>query len=94
MTEPKSLTKPEKTVDTVSDMETSAGRKLTILPPPPQHREPRPVTNLGRIFGQFAELRQQMAEQVVALEDSVYLQNRISRRRMRSCPSCGTVSIG
>jgi hypothetical protein len=45
-------------------------KKLAVIPPPP-HREPRPVTNLGRVFGQFAELQQQIAEQVVALEDSV-----------------------
>jgi uncharacterized coiled-coil DUF342 family protein len=31
----------------------------------------RPVANLGRVFGQFAELQQQLAEQVVALKDSV-----------------------
>jgi chromosome segregation ATPase len=74
MTEPKGLTKPEKTIDTVSDMDVAVGRKLTILPPPVQHREPRPVTNLGKVFGQFAELQQQIAEQVVALEDSVHHQ--------------------
>lgn len=47
-------------------------KKLAIMNPPP-HRE-RPVTNLGKVFGQFAELQQQIAEQVVALEDSVYQQ--------------------
>jgi hypothetical protein len=51
-----------------------AVRKLAILPPPAhttRERDPRPVTNLGRVFSQFAELQQQIAEQVVALEDSV-----------------------
>jgi septal ring factor EnvC (AmiA/AmiB activator) len=51
-----------------------AVKRLTILPPPahtPRDRDPRPITNLGRVFGQFAELQQQIAEQVVALEDSV-----------------------
>jgi len=51
-----------------------AVKKLAILPPPAhttRERDPRPVTNLGRVFGQFAELQQQIAEQVVALEDSV-----------------------
>jgi hypothetical protein len=54
-----------------------AVKRLTILPAPvhtPRDRDPRPVTNLGRVFGQFAELQQQIAEQVVALEDSVYNQ--------------------
>jgi septal ring factor EnvC (AmiA/AmiB activator) len=32
---------------------------------------PRPVTNLGRIFGQFTQLQQQLGEQVCALEESV-----------------------
>jgi uncharacterized coiled-coil DUF342 family protein len=39
----------------------------------PPHRE-RPVTDLGKVFGQFAELQQQIAEQVVSLEDSVHQQ--------------------
>src|SRR5579859_1216639 len=52
---------------------TGALKKLTIMNPPP-HRESRPVTNLGKVFGQFAELQQQIAEQVVALEDSVHHQ--------------------
>jgi len=47
-----------------------AGSKKLAIMAPPSHRE-RPVTNLGKVFGQFAELQQQMAEQVVALEDSV-----------------------
>lgn len=50
-----------------------AGPKKLAVMAPPMHRE-RPVTNLGRVFGQFAELQQQIAEQVVALEDSVYQQ--------------------
>ncbi len=76
MTEPKSMPKPERTAyDTVLDTETAgAAKKLTVLPPPTQIRESRPVTNLGKVFGQFAELQQQIAEQVVSLEDSVHHQ--------------------
>jgi uncharacterized coiled-coil DUF342 family protein len=52
-----------------------AVKRLTILPPPAHPaRDSRPVTNLGKVFGQFAELQQQIAEQVVALEDSVHHQ--------------------
>jgi len=57
----------------VEDSEVIAGPKNLAIMAPPAHRE-RPVTNLGRVFGQFAELQQQIAEQVVALEDSVYQQ--------------------
>lgn len=50
-------------------------KKLAVLPAPVHAaREQRPVTNLGRVFGQFAELQQQIAEQVVTLEDSVQSQ--------------------
>ena len=44
-------------------------RKLAVIVPTPQRG--RPIANLGKVFGQFAELQQQIAEQVVALEDSV-----------------------
>jgi hypothetical protein len=47
----------------------AVARKLAVIPPPLPR--PRPITNLGRIFGQFADLQQQIAEQVVALEESV-----------------------
>jgi uncharacterized coiled-coil DUF342 family protein len=58
------------------DADAAAGiTKLTVLPPPPHaNRDSRPVTNLGKVFGQFAELQQQIAEQVSALEDSVHSQ--------------------
>jgi uncharacterized coiled-coil DUF342 family protein len=46
-------------------------KKLTVLPAPPHVPKDRPITNLGKVFGQFAELQQQIAEQVVTLEDSV-----------------------
>jgi chromosome segregation ATPase len=46
--------------------------KLAVMAPPAQRE--RPVTNLGKVFGQFAELQQQIAEQVGALEESVYQQ--------------------
>jgi uncharacterized coiled-coil DUF342 family protein len=52
---------------------------------PPPHRE-RPVTNLGKVFGQFAELQQQIAEQVVALEDSVYQQRQDLALAMSQLP--------
>jgi uncharacterized coiled-coil DUF342 family protein len=49
--------------------------KVSVQQPPAyQSRDARPVTNLGKVFGQFAELQQQIAEQVVALEDSVHHQ--------------------
>lgn len=57
------------------DESATGTKKLAILPPPAHPgRDSRPVTNLGKVFGQFADLQQQMAEQVVALEDSVYHQ--------------------
>ena len=46
-------------------------KKLTVLPAPGHVPKDRPITNLGKVFGQFAELQQQIAEQVVTLEDSV-----------------------
>lgn len=64
-------------------------RKLAILPPPAhttRERDPRPVTNLGRVFGQFAELQQQIAEQVVALEDSVQNQKHDLATAMAQLP--------
>jgi len=52
-----------------------AFKKLAILSPPSHPvRDGRAVTNLGRVFGQFADLQQQIAEQVGALEDSVHQQ--------------------
>src|SRR4051794_13006585 len=48
-------------------------KKLAVMDPPSQ-REARPVTNLGKVFGQFAGLQQQIAEQVVSLEESVHHQ--------------------
>jgi hypothetical protein len=62
----------------------SGPKKLAIMALPP-HRE-RPVTNLGKVFGQFAELQQQIAEQVVALEDSVYQQRQDLALAMSQLP--------
>jgi hypothetical protein len=59
-------------------------KKLAIMAPPP-HRE-RPVTNLGKVFGQFADLQQQIAEQVIALEDSVYQQRQDLALAMAQMP--------
>lgn len=61
-------------------------KKLAILPPPAQVRHTRPVTNLGKVFGQFAELQQQIAEQVVALEDSVHHQKQDVAAAMAQLP--------
>jgi hypothetical protein len=58
-----STTQPE-------DLGPFAGPKKLAVMAPPLHRD-RPVANLGKVFGQFAELQQQIAEQVGALEDSV-----------------------
>jgi uncharacterized coiled-coil DUF342 family protein len=63
---------------------TAGPKKLAVMTPPP-HRD-RPVTNLGRVFGQFAELQQQIAEQVVALEDSVYQQRQDLALAMAQMP--------
>jgi hypothetical protein len=62
-----------------------AGPKKLAIMAPPAHRE-RPVTNLGRVFGQFAELQQQIAEQVVALEDSVSQQRQDLALAMSQLP--------
>lgn len=52
-----------------------AANKIAVLPPPAHPaRDTRPVTNLGKVFGQFVELQQQITEQVTALEDSVHHQ--------------------
>jgi hypothetical protein len=76
-----------------------AVRKLAILPPPAhttRERDPRPVTNLGRVFSQFAELQQQIAEQVVALEDKTpsRTRNTTSPLPSLSYPNCATASTG
>jgi hypothetical protein len=64
-----------------------AVKKLAILPTPAHPaREARPVTNLGRVFGQFAELQQQIAEQVVALEESVHHQKQDVAAAMAQLP--------
>jgi chromosome segregation ATPase len=62
-------------------------KKLAILPPPAQPaRESRPVTNLGKVFGQFAELQQQIAEQVGSLEESVHQQKQDVAAAMAQLP--------
>jgi uncharacterized coiled-coil DUF342 family protein len=57
--------------DAAPDAEALGMKKLTVLPAPVHVPRDRPITNLGKVFGQFAELQQQIAEQVVTLEDSV-----------------------
>src|SRR5947209_6978551 len=64
---------PESSV-TREETEVPGGPKKLAVMNPPTYREPRPVTNLGKVFGQFAELQQQISEQVGALEDSVHNQ--------------------
>jgi uncharacterized coiled-coil DUF342 family protein len=62
-------------------------KKLAILPTPTHPaREARPITNLGKVFGQFAELQQQIAEQVVTLEDSVHHQKQDLAAAMAQLP--------
>jgi hypothetical protein len=46
----------------------------------------RSITNLGKVFGQFAELQQQIAEQVVSPEDSVYHQRQDIASAMAQLP--------
>lgn len=62
---------PELSAEDAPEAETPGIRKLAVLPAPVNAQRERPVTNLGKVFGQFAELQQQIAEQVVTLEDSV-----------------------
>ena len=81
--------KPDSTTEiTQPDTEAAGGiKKLAVLPPPMQPaRDSRPVTNLGKVFGQFAELQQQIAEQVGALEDSVHLQKQDVATAMAQLP--------
>src|SRR3954463_1707505 len=49
-----------------------------MVNPKPEHDNllempgrPRPIANLGRIFGEFADLQQQLGAQMMALEESV-----------------------
>jgi len=79
------LDRTESTI-TRDDAEPVGGlKKLAVMNPPP-HRETRPVTNLGKVFGQFAELQQQIAEQVVSLEESVYHQRQDIATAMAQLP--------
>src|SRR5438067_3127260 len=76
--EPFGLSKPDNTAAEVPPPEAEqagAVKKISVLPTPAHEpRDPRTVTNLGKVFGQFAELQLQIAEQVVVLEDSVHHQ--------------------
>src|SRR3954470_380028 len=65
--------------------EDTLGKKLAILTMP-AIRDTRPITNLGKVFGQFAELQQQIGEQVVALEDSVHHQKQDLAAAMSQLP--------
>jgi uncharacterized coiled-coil DUF342 family protein len=80
--------KPDRTEPPLSEAEAvGAVKKLAVLPAPTNPlREARPVTNLGKVFGQFAELQQQIAEQVVALEDSVHHQRQDLATAMAQLP--------
>jgi hypothetical protein len=60
---------------------------------PPPYREP-PVTNLGKVFGQFAELPQQITGQVVALEDAVHPQKQDRPPPSPSYRICAQESTG
>jgi hypothetical protein len=46
-------------------------QRLVVMAPP-LAREPRPVTNIAKMFGQFSELQQQIAGQLADLENSVH----------------------
>jgi len=73
------------TQDAEEDLGPVMGPKKLAIMAPLAHRE-RPVTNLGKIFGQFAELQQQIAEQVGVLEDSVYQQRQDLALAMSQLP--------
>jgi regulator of replication initiation timing len=49
-------------------------RLLVVGPPVNRTKESRPVTSLATVFGRFAEIQQQVGDQVIALEDSVQQQ--------------------
>ena len=70
---------------TTGEPEPSGSPKKRGIVDQTAHRE-RPVTNLGRVFGQFAELQQQIADQVVALEDSVNRQRQDVVEAMTELP--------
>jgi chromosome segregation ATPase len=64
-----------------------AVKKLAILPPPAHPpRGTRPLTKHGQVVGPFSELQQQIAEQVVALEDSVHHQKQDLATAMSHLP--------
>lgn len=90
MTDAFGLPKPDRNLPEPSLSEAEAVgavKKLAILPPPAHPpRDSRPVTNLGKVFGQFAELQQQIAEQVSALEDSVHHQKQDVAAAMAQLP--------
>jgi len=46
------------------------GARLSVVSTPAV-RTPRPVTNLAKVFGQFAEAQHQVIEQVMALEETL-----------------------
>jgi septal ring factor EnvC (AmiA/AmiB activator) len=90
MTDAFGAPKPDRTIGEIPLLDAEAAgatKNLTVLPPPAHvPRDSRPVTNLGRVFGQFAELQQQIAEQVVALEDSVHQQKQDLAAAMAQLP--------
>ncbi len=47
-----------------------AGQRLALISNPAS-RSPRTVTNLAKVFGQFADVQQQVAEQVLILEETL-----------------------
>jgi septal ring factor EnvC (AmiA/AmiB activator) len=63
------------TINTVSEpesgaLEPSPFQKLVIVPSQTA-RDPRPVTGLAKVFGQFTELQHQISGQVSELENSI-----------------------
>jgi uncharacterized coiled-coil DUF342 family protein len=61
-------------------------REISILPRPAQGPDPRPVTNLGKVFGQFADLHHRIAEQVIALEQSTIEQRQEIAKALAQLP--------
>jgi hypothetical protein len=73
MTDPFGITRPAMDGQFSEALDELPVQRLVVVAPPPA-REPRPVTNIAKIFGQFSDLQQQIASQLSDLETSVYEQ--------------------
>jgi hypothetical protein len=64
----------EELPDLAEAPDATAMRQRLLVISPPASRSPqreRPVTSLGSVFGKFAEMQHQVADQVIVLEDAM-----------------------